>query len=171
MKPNKSTFTKTDAIGYLNRTRRPGQIYLRKFDVDVVFRKGKLDDEQISKIRYKEDNRPQKIYNQRSKMAEDKKNDIVTYRPTGKDELYVLAHSGGVSLFDGMSSKVKLGQKDCWWIITRGAKLEEGLIIVKDVFKDTEGNTHYSIQPDRDMPISEYIEKLDKLKKYMKRIY
>jgi len=34
----------------------------------------------------------------------------------------------------------------------------------------SEGDSHYSIEPDRDMPLSEYIEKLGKLKKYMKRI-
>lgn len=143
---------------------------MKKFDVDIVFRKGKLEEEQISKVRYKEDSRPQKIYNKRIGREEDKKNDIVTYKPKGKNDLYVLAKSGGVSLFDGMSSKITLGKKDCWWTITRNAKLDEGLIIAKDVFKDSEGNTHYSIEPDRDMPLSEYIEKLEKLKKYMKRI-
>lgn len=88
----------------------------------------------------------------------------------GKNELYVLARSGGISLFDGISSKVKLGTKDCWWVITQGAKVDEGLIIPKDLFKDSEGNTHYSIEPDRDMPIAEYVEKLDKLKDYMRRL-
>jgi hypothetical protein len=68
-----------------------------------------------------------------------------------------------------MSSKVKPGKKDCWWIITKSAKLEDGLVIAKDVFKDAEGNTHYSVEPDSDMLISEYVGKLDCLKKYMKQ--
>ena len=51
----------------------------------------------------------------------------------------------------------------------RLAKLEEGLIIAKDMFKDSEGNTHYLVEPGRDMLLSEFIDKLDKLKKYMKK--
>lgn len=164
------SFNKNQAIEYLARTKRSGQIYMKKFDADVVFRKGKIDDQQIGKVRYKEDSRPQKVYNKQSGREEDKKNDIVTYRMQGKNELYVLARSGGISLFDGISSKVRLGGKDSWWIITKDAKLDEGLIIAKDVFKDSEGNTHYSIEPDRDMPVSEYIEKLNNLKEYMKRV-
>lgn len=170
MKANELTFSKKEAVKYLNRTRRSDQIYMYKFDVDCVFRKGKLEDEQIGKVRYKEDSRPQKIYNSRTKAEQDKKNDIVTYKMNGSDNLYVLSNSGGVSLFDGMSSKVRLGKKDCWWVIKKEAKLEEGLVIAKDIFKDSEGNTHYSIEPDRDMLLSEYIEKLDMLKKYMKKI-
>ena len=169
MKANILTFTENEAIDYLNRTKRSNQIYMYKFDVDVVFRKGKKSGEQIGKVRYKEDSRPQRSYNSRTKTEQDKKNDIVTYQKGGTDDLYVLAKSGGVSLFDGMSSKVKLGKNDCWWVITKNAKLEEGLVIAKDMFSDSEGNTHYSIEPDRDMLLSEYIEKLEELKKYMKQ--
>ena len=61
------------------------------------------------------------------------------------------------------------GRVTCWWVITKNAKLEEGLVIAKDMFSDSEGNTHYSIEPDRDMLLSEYIEKLEELKKYMKQ--
>lgn len=170
MKANALTLNKSQAQAYMVRTKRPGQVYLKKFDVDVVFRKGKLDDQQIGKVRYLEDDRPSKSYNKRTGREEDKKNDIVTYRMPGKDDLYVLAKSGGVSLFDGMSSKVKLGNKDCWWIITKDAELEDGLIIAKDIFKDEEGNTHYSIEPERDMLLSEFVEKLEMLKKYMKQV-
>lgn len=80
-----------------------------------------------------------------------------------------MAKSGGVSLFDGMSNKIKLGKKDCWWVITKNARLEKDLVIAKDMFKDSEGNTHYSVEPDRDMLLSEYIEKLDCLRKYMRQ--
>lgn len=170
MKANILTFTQNEAIDYHNRTRRSNQIYIYKFDVDVVFRKGKTNNEQIGKVRYKEDSRPQKSYNIRTKTELDKKNDIVTFKKGGSDDLYVLAKSGGVSLFDGMSSKVKLGKNDCWWVITRNAKLAEGLVIAKDIFPDSEGNTHYSIEPDRDMLLSEYIEKLEELKQYMKKV-
>lgn len=170
MKPNLLSFTRNEAVSYLNRNRRPGQVYMRKFDVDVVFRRGKQNDEQINKVRYKEDHRPQKFFDKRLGAEIDKRNDIITYKMPGKNEVYVLGKSGGVSLFDGMSSKVKLGPKDCWWVITRNARLEDGLIIAKDVVKDKEGNTHYSIETERDMPISEYFEKLASLKKYMKKI-
>ncbi len=67
-----------------------------------------------------------------------------------------------------MSNKIKLGKKDCWWVITKNARLEKDLVIAKDMFKDSEGNTHYSVEPDRDMLLSEYIEKLDCLRKYMR---
>lgn len=169
MKPNQLTYTKEQAVDVLKLNRRPNQIYMKSFDAEVVFRRGKIDDAQIDKVRYKEDSRPEKTLNKVLGKEIDKKNDIVTYKPHGKNELYVLARSGGVSLFDGMSSKIKLGQKDCWWIITKGAKVDPDLVIAKDVFKDAEGNTHYSIEADRDMPISEYLEKVGKLKQYMKR--
>ena len=142
MKANALTLSRKEAVKYLNRTRRSDQIYMYKFDVDCVFRKGKLDDEQIGKVRYKEDAREQKIYNSRTKSEQDKKNDIVTYKVNGSDDLYVLPHSGGVSLFDGMRSKVRLGKKDCWWIIKKNARPEDGLVIAKDIFIDKEGNTH-----------------------------
>lgn len=167
MLANILTFNENEAANYLSRTKRSNQIYMYKFDVDVVFRKGKKKDQQISKVRYREDSRPQKSYNSRTKTEQDKKNDIVTYKKGGSDDLYVMARSGGISLFDGMSSKVKLGKNDCWWVITKNAKLAEGLVIAKDLFADTEGNTHYSIEPDRDMLLSEYLEKLNELKKYM----
>lgn len=167
MLANILTFNETEATSYLSRTKRSNQIYMYKFDVDVVFRKGKKKDQQIGKVRYREDSRPQKSYNSRTKTEQDKKNDIVTYKKGGSDDLYVMARSGGVSLFDGMSSKIKLGKNDCWWVITKNAKLAEGLVIAKDLFADADGNTHYSIEPDRDMLLSEYIEKLNELKKYM----
>lgn len=169
MKPNQLTFTKSQAIAYSTLNKRLTR-YMYQFDVDVVFRKGKLDDEQMGKVRYKEDSRPLKVLNSRTKRLEDKKNDIVTYKTPDKDGLFVLAKSGGISLFDGISSKVSLRNKDCWWIVTKDARLDEGLVIAKDIFKDAEGNTHYSIEPDRDMLLSEYLEKLEKLKKYMKRV-
>lgn len=169
MKANILTFSEDQARSYVDRNKRHHQIYLYKFDADVVFRKGKQDNEQIAAVRFKEDDRPQKSFNPRTRSEQDKKNDIVTYKLRGSDELYVLARSGGVSLFDGMSSKIKLGKNDCWWIITKDAKLEEGLVIAKDLFPDSEGNTHYSIEPDRDMLLSEYISKLESLKQYMKK--
>jgi hypothetical protein len=169
MKPNQLTYSKEQAENLLKLNRRPNQIYMKRFDAEVVFRRGKIDDAQIDKVRYKEDSRPEKFFNITSGRGIDKKNDIITYKLKGKNELYVLARSGGISLFDGISSKVKLGQKDCWWVITKNTKVEEGLIIAKDIFKDSEGNTHYSIEADRDMPISEYLEKVKKLKQYMKR--
>lgn len=170
MKPNSFSFTKEEAVYFSNRNRRPGQIYMKKFDVDLVFRRGKQNDDQIDKVRYKEDHRPQKFFDKHLGAEVDKRNDIITFKMAGKDEVYVLAKSGGASLFDGVSSKVRLGPKDCWWVITQNAKLEEGLIIAKDAIKDKEGNTHYSIEAERDMPISEYLEKLACLKKYMKRL-
>ncbi|MDF3012244.1 MAG: hypothetical protein K0Q78_448 [Cellvibrio sp.] len=169
MNPNQLTYTKEQAESFLKLNRRPNQIYMKRFDAEVVFRRGKIDDTQIDKVRYKEDSRPERIFNKTLGRDIDKKSDIITYKPNGKNELYVLARSGGISLFDGISSKVKLGQKDCWWVITKNAKVEDGLIIAKDVFKDAEGNTHYSIEADRDMPVSEYLEKVGKLKQYMKR--
>lgn len=169
MKSNLLTFDKHEAESFLNLNRRQHIIYMYKFDVEVVFRKGKQDDEQIGKVRYKEDARPQKTYNKKIKKEIDKKNDIVTYKMPSSDDLYVLAKSGGVSLFDGISSKVNFGKNDCWWVLAQDAKLEEGLVIAKDIFKDNEGNTHYSIEPGRDMLLSEYIEKLEALTKYMKK--
>ncbi len=166
---NVLSFSKEDAIGYVKRNKRANQIYMKKFDVDVVLRKGKMDNPLIDKVRYREDHRPMKVRNKRSGEERPKKNDVVTYKRPGTSEIYILAKSGGVSLFDGISSKVPFREgKDAWWIITKDAELESNLIIAKDIFPDQEGNTHYSIEAEVDMPISEYLDKLAALKKYMK---
>ncbi|GAB2189623.1 hypothetical protein MAH1_12310 [Sessilibacter sp. MAH1] len=170
MKATNLTYSKSQAIDFLNTNKRKKVVYMYKFDVDVVFRKGQHEDQQIGKVRYKEDARPQKSYNKRTKREESKRNDVVTYKMPGQEDLYVLSKSGGVSLFDGISSKVSLSKKDCWWVITQNARLAEGLVIAKDIFKDLEGNTHYAIEPDRDMLLSDFIEKLEELKKYMKKL-
>ncbi|WP_444885178.1 hypothetical protein [Microbulbifer sp. PSTR4-B] len=166
---NVLSFTQDDAIGHAKLHKRANQVYMKRFDVDVVLRKGKLDNPQIDKIRYREDHRPMMVKNNRTGEERPKRNDIVTYRMPGSSEPYILAKSGGVSLFDGISSKVPFREgKDAWWIITKDARLEPGLIIAKDMFPDAEGNTHYSIEAEIDMPVSEYFEKLAALKKYMR---
>lgn len=169
MSLNVLSFTKENAQGYANRNKRANQIYMKKFDADVVLRKGKMDNPLINKVRYREDHRPMMVKNKRTGEERPKKNDIVTYVQPGTTVTYVLAKSGGVSLFDGISSKVPFREgKDAWWIITKNARLEAGLIISKDMFPDAEGNTHYSIEAEFDMPIDEYLEKLAALKKYMR---
>lgn len=169
MQLNILSFTKEDALGYAKRNKRANQIYMKKFDVDVVLRKGKMDNPLINKVRYREDDRPMVVENKRTGEQRPKKNDIVTYKKPGSSEVYVLAKSGGVSLFDGVSSKVPFREgKDAWWIITKNAKLAPGLIIAKDMFPDEEGNTHYSIEAAIDMPIDEYLDKLADLKQYMR---
>jgi len=168
MEFNVLSFSKEDAIGYAKRNKRTDQVYMKKFDVDVVLRKGKMDNPLIDKVRYREDHRPMMVKNKRTGEERPKKNDVVTYKKPGTSEVYILAKSGGVSLFDGISSKVPFREgKDAWWIITKDAKLEPGLIIAKDMFPDQEGNTHYSIETDVDMPMSDYLDKLAALKKYM----
>ena len=169
MKANVLTFTKEDALGYAKRNKRANQVYMKKFDVDVVLRKGKMDNPLINKVRYREDHRDMVVKNKRTGEERPKKNDIVTYKKPGTSEAYVLAKSGGVSLFDDVSSKVPFREgKDAWWIITKDAKLEPKLIIAKDMFPDEEGNTHYSIEAEEDMPVSDYLDKLAKLRKYMR---
>jgi len=109
------------------------------------------------------------VKNNRTGDERPKKNDIVAYKTPGAAEAYVLAKSGGVSLFDGISSKVPFREgKDAWRVITRGAKLEPGLIIANDMFPGEEGNTHYSIEAEVDIPVSEYSEKRAALRKYMR---
>ena len=163
------SFSREEALGYTARNKRANQIYMKKFDVEVVFRKGKLDNSLIDKVRYREDHRPMYVENKRTGDKKPKKNDIVTYVKSGTSEIYVLAKSGGVSLFDGMSSKVPFRDgKDAWWIITKDAKLEPGLIIAKDMLADEEGNTHYSIEAEYDIPLQEYLDKLELLKKYVR---
>ena len=78
------TFTRAEAIAYTKLNRRSDQIYLKRFDVDVVFRKGKKIDAQLTNVRHKEDNREEMIYNKRTQSKQPKKNDIVTYKLAGK---------------------------------------------------------------------------------------
>ena len=143
---------------------RPVQ-YLHQFDADLVYRQGKKDDPRLARIRYKEDDRPEQVFNRRLNQHLPKTVEIITYRHAS--DTWVLARSGGVSLFDGPASNLRLGKNDRWWILTRRAKLPEGLVIAKDKQVRSDGLYHYAIQPDRDMPVREFQEKLRKLEKHM----
>lgn len=141
--------------------------YLSKFDCEMVYRKGRNEkDSQIERVRYQEDNRPNFRTDKITGVEIPKLIEILTYNENNK--IYVMAKSGGISLFDALSPKVRLSGKECWYLIPRDTPIPEGLIIAKDIVPDTNGHFHYSIQPGIDMEVSLFMRKLKELKRYMK---
>lgn len=161
------SLTKSEAVKIFQERERTARAveYLKKFDVEMVYRLGKEDDTRIDRVRHLEDDRPLQSTNKRGIITQ-KRNEVITYKENG--EVYVLAKSGGVSLFDAMSPKLTLGKKDVWYMVPEAAKIPKDLIIAKDKNPDQDGNYHYSIQPEIDMKMITYQEKLRELIKYMK---
>ena len=106
--------------------------------------------------------------NKRTGQAISKRNEIITYAEN--NELFVLEKSGGVSLFDAMSPKLKLGNKDCWYYVPQNAKIPKEIIIAKDVESDANGHFHYSFQPAYNMKLKTFREKLAEIGDQMRRI-
>lgn len=141
---------------------------MERFDCEVVFRLGGKENPKISKVRVREDGRPLMRKDRITGDLIEKANDVITYAKDG--ELFVLSKSGGVSLFDGISPKLKMNKSDRWYIIPKHAIVPEGVVIAKDVQVDRYGQFHYSLQPAYDMPIRDFQEKLESLRKYMRPV-
>jgi len=170
-KPTGATLTKAQAIE-LNKVlagQRPQVRYLKNFDTDRIYRKGKIDDITIDKPRITEDARPEVVKNSRTGKMDKKRIDVITYMENNK--LYVLVGSGGVSLFDGVSPNLILGPKDRWYccFVSKTTPIPEGLLLVKNIKSDpATGHFHYAFEPAYDMPLAEFRKKLKELDKYMK---
>jgi len=170
MKPQNFTLTRDKAVE-LNRDLmkvRKKVRYLKSIDCEMIYRLGGKDDPKISKVRTKEDSRPLTRKDRITGDLVEKANDIITY--SKDDELYVLAMSGGVSLFDGKSPKLKMNKNDRWYVIPRNTPVPEGVVIAKDIQVDRYGLYHYGLQPEYDMTLVEFQKKLDALKKFMRLI-
>ncbi len=165
-----NTLSKSQAIELFQHQNRISKavIYLRRLDKRMIYRMGKDDNTRITRIRYNEDDRPRTRINKRTGIAVAKRNEIITYAEN--DELYVLEKSGGVSLFDAMSPKLKMGSKDCWYYVPQNAKIPEGIAIAKDVEPDANGHFHYAFQPAYSMKFELFKEKLSEIGKQMRRI-
>ena len=165
-----NTLTKSQAISLLREQNRIAKsvIYLKKLDKRMIYRMGKDDNTRITRIRHNEDDRPQIRLNKRTQQIMTKRNEIITYAE--KNELYVLEKSGGVSLFDAMSPKLKMGNKDCWYYVPQNVKIPEGIVIAKDVEPDANGHFHYAFQPAYNMKLKIFKEKLAEIGSQMRRI-
>jgi hypothetical protein len=84
--------------------------------------------------------------------------DIKTYSKNG--ELWVVAKSGGISLFDRAGIPSKLWE---YYKLPVGTKIPFGLVITKDDYKPTFKATHYTIRPNWDMPVTKFCMLLDEL--------
>ena len=94
--------------------------------------------------------------------------DIITYAENNK--LHVLEKSGGVSLFDALSAKLKLNKNDCWYFLPKNAKIPKEIVIAKDVEPDANGHFHYSLQPASNMLMSTFTEKLAEIGEQLRTI-
>jgi len=160
------SLTKRQAMDLFNspewKKRRQNTVYLTEFDSAKIYRAGKKDKSEnaFDNLRYAEDDRPEERWDKRLEKSIKKTNEIITYEENNK--IYVLARSGGVSLFDGISQNRKMGKNDTWHIIMKAPekKLDPDLIIEKKLKANHEGLYHYSIQPNKDMLLSDFIKKL-----------
>ncbi len=142
-------------------------VFLTKLD-KTIYRMGKKDDNRLTRIRHHEDDRPMFQLNRRSRQITSKRSEIITY--SKNNELYVLGKSGGVSLFDAISPKLKLNKNDYWYYLPKTAKIPNKIIIAKDVEPDAYGHFHYSFQPTDDMPMLIFKEKLAEIGMQMRII-
>ncbi len=168
MKILSNTLTKTQAESRnreLTRTRKP-VIYLKKIDKQMIFRAGKKNDNRMTRVRYLEDDRPMSQTHKVTGVTSLKRNEIITYAENR--ELFVLAKSGGVSLFDAMSPKITLSKNDRWYYIPKEAKIPDGIAIAKDIHPDENGHYHYAFQPAYNMKMSDFISKLAEIGKQVK---
>lgn len=165
-----NTLSKSEAIDLLRQKNRIAKsvIYLKQLDRRMIYRMGKDDDNRIKRIRHNEDDRPQTSINKHTGREVAKRNEIITYAEN--NELYVLEKSGGVSLFDAMSPKLKMGNRDCWYYVPQNAKIPEGIVIAKDVEPDANGHFHYSFQPAYNMKLVDFREKLNEIGKQMRKV-
>ncbi len=156
----KTTMTKSQAQSLLRENNKVSKavIYLKKLDKEMIYRMGKKNDNRITRVRHHEDDRPMTQVNKRTKQIISKRSEIITYGENNK--LHVLEKSGGVSLFDAMSTKLKLNKNDCWYFLPKNAKIPKEIIIAKDVEPDAHGHFHYSLQPAYNMLMSIFKEKL-----------
>ncbi|MDH5178863.1 MAG: hypothetical protein OEZ39_10335 [Gammaproteobacteria bacterium] len=163
-----TTLTKQQAIQQFREISKIAKavIYLKKIDKEMIFRLGKDNNNKIAHVRHHEDDRPITSYNKRTKSIVSKRNEIITYQEN--KQLYVLAKSGGVSLFDAMSPKLTLTGKDCWYLVPKNTPIPDGIVIAKDVEPDDNGHFHYAFQPEHDMLMSTYKEKLAEIGKHMR---
>ncbi|WP_338847956.1 hypothetical protein V8J88_04085 [Massilia sp. W12] len=146
----------SNAVKRIVEGRTQEVLYIYQPDVDI-FRAGKEIYPGMTKLRYEEDDRPPP-----------KSNDILTY--LAGNVLKVKAGSGGISLFDGMNHQRKMGRSDRWWCIPKGSQMPKDIIIAKDAKPNSNGLTHYSIEPAIDMPLSDFVEKLKAFAEFMYKV-
>ncbi len=150
-----------------NRTAKP-VIYLKVLDKQMIYRMGKENTTRITRIRHHEDDRPMVSVNKRTGVESGKRTEIITFKEN--DELYVLEKSGGVSLFDAMSPKMTMGKKDCWYYVPKEVKISDGILVAKDVAPDANGHFHYAFQPEYNMRMSFFKEKLSEIGSQMRKV-
>lgn len=142
--------------------------YMKKLDKHI-FRLGKKDDNRMTRVRHLEDDRPLISVNKRTQKVTKKRNEIITYVDNNK--LYVVAKSGGVSLFDTRSEKLDMGNNDCWYCLAPlKFEIPDKIIIAKDKESDEYGSFHYSFQPEEDMEMLVFKEKLQIIGRQLKEI-
>ena len=81
--------------------------------------------------------------------------DIKIYSMNGVP--YVQCGTGGVSLFDDV---VDLGRPGIYFYAQRQVKIPAGLAVSKDKYNTRFRATHYTIHPERDMPVWVYLHLL-----------
>lgn len=84
--------------------------------------------------------------------------DIDTYQKGGV--IWIKANGGGVSLFDVLGVPNKNWS---YYRLPAGTPIPMGLVILKDSFNPRHNATHYTICPNWDMPLKNFLMLLDQL--------
>ena len=74
--------------------------------------------------------------------------------------VWIKANGGGVSLFDVLGAPNK---KWSYYRLPAGTPIPVGLVILKDNFNPKHNATHYTICPNWDMPLKNFLMLLDLL--------
>lgn len=92
--------------------------------------------------------------------------DIQTFENGG--EIWVKAGAGGISTFDKINLRLN---GDHWWKIPAGTEIPLGLKITKNHRDKALGVTHYRIEPRHDMPLSKFVNLLQRLTTHTELAY
>lgn len=92
-------------------------------------------------------------------FTEDRARVDLLIRTTGNIEV-VVANGNGFSAFNHLTPIMQRPGKKVWRI-KRGARLPEGIVLVKDIRTGHDG--HFMLAPQRDMPLKKYLGLLEEL--------
>lgn len=82
--------------------------------------------------------------------------DVVKFRDPQTDRVMVKGMSGGISTFTAPKPETN------WWWIPAGTVVPPKLVVTRDNTNPGTGITHYTIRPEQDMLLDEFIEQMRK---------
>ena len=137
---------------YFINKRALGELFDSKFPLSVHLWRGQKPEESHSPVLYP------LLKSYLLANGNTREPDIDTYSKGGTT--WVKANGKGVSLFDVLGVP---HSKWNYYKIPAGTPIPHGLVVVKDKFNSKHKATHYSMCPNWDMPLKNYLMLLDKI--------